>query len=244
MKPSKVYFERKMTEKVQERLRQGQAVRLLELGCGGAKVAAQILASCPGIEYIGIEPNPVSYAAAKKHLEKFQNATVLNGLGYGGVAHEGLMKPFDVVFSLSVLEHVKDLPAFLAYAAKAARPGADVAHLYDLGHALYPSNLKERIQVALCNSPLRRFIPESKIACYLATEDVQRLLESLQCHVNEVTFHNMRSLVKLSDATQHDPKVLDQVLAFEETMHGQVADLKLREKLFPAVCFWTTKQSA
>lgn len=232
-----------MIEKVQERLRQGQTVRLLELGCGGAKVAAQILASCPGIEYIGIEPDPRSYATAKMHLAQFQNATVLHGLGYGDVAHERLSKPFDVVFSLSVLEHVKDLPAFLEYAAKAARPGADIVHLYDLGHALYPSNVKERIQIALCSSVLRRLIPESKIACYLATEDVHRLLESLECRVDRVTFHNMRSSVALSDATEHDRAVLDQILAFEEAMFGQVTDMKRREKLFPTVCFWTTKQS-
>ena len=242
MKPAKVFFERKIIELVQEKQQRGQKVRVLELGCGGAKIAAQILASCPGIEYIGIEPDPVSSANAKKQVAAFSNAMILDGLAYGGVAHAGLTQPFDVVFSLSVLEHVKDLPAFLRYAAASAKVGGDVIHLYDLGHSLYPSGLKERIQVALCGSALKRFIPESKIACYLSTDAVHHLLESAGCSVQRVTFHNMRSFVALSDAAPSDQGLMEQILAFEAQSFEKVSDLKMREKLFPTVCFWTTKR--
>lgn len=243
MKPAKVFFEKNIIELIRAKQADGPSIRVLELGCGGAPIAPKILEACPGIEYIGIEPNPVSSARAKKTLSGFSNALVLDGLAYGGVTNPGLMKPFDVVFSLSVLEHVKDLPVFLQYAARCAKEGGDVIHLYDLGHSLYPSGLKERIQVALCGSVFRRFIPESKIACYLSTEAVRDLLEASGCAVQNTTFHNMRSLVALSNAAKDDPALTERILAFEEAAFPHVADLKERERLFPTVCFWTTKKT-
>jgi hypothetical protein len=147
-----------------------------------------------------------------------------------------------MVFSLSVLEHVKSLPIFIDYSVRMARPGADVIHLYDLGHALYPSGLKERIQTKLCGTGLLRFFPEHKVARYLATEDVRKLLEG-SCDIKEVTFHNMPSLVALSKRVV-DEGLMREIVAFESAHAGKVADMKLREKLFPTVCFWTKKKNA
>lgn len=243
MKPAKVFFQREVIQKIQEKQRQGQSVRLLELGCGAANVAVQILKACPGVEYVGIEPSPTSSALAKKQLATFANATVLDGLAYGNVVHAALTTPFDIVFSLSVLEHVKDLPTFLAYAAKQAKTGGEIIHLYDLGHSLYPSNWKERLQIAICDSRLRTFVPESKIAGYLATEDTQRLLEQLGCAVQRVTFHNLRSSIALSDALPDDGSLMDQILALEAETYPKINVLKQREKLFPTVCFWTIKRA-
>ncbi len=82
----------------------------------------------------------------------------MNDLAY---APEGIRGQFDLVVSLSVLEHVKDLARFIQFASSPLAPRGRFIHLYGLGHALYPSSLKERIQVAICNnSLLAKLVPE------------------------------------------------------------------------------------
>jgi hypothetical protein len=122
-----------------------------------------------------------------------------------------------------------------------AKVGGQIIHLYDLGHALYPGGIKEWLQTRICGTPLLRLVPEAKVARYLATEDVRALIESADGRVDEVTFHNMRSHVALLKAVQDDGSLMKQINAFEQSGFSKVPDMKTRERLFPSICFWSTK---
>lgn len=238
MKPSKHFLE----ERLRNKLRNHPDARLLELGCGRAEMASRLLKEFPSLTYVGIEPDTGAFMEAKKNLPSDVHATLLRGFGYGDVQEQALQTPFDFVISLSVLEHVKDLERFLAYAARMTKPGGEVIHLYDLGHSLYPSGIKEWIQTKICSTSLLKFVPETKVARYLATEDVRRIIETTGCRVEEITFHNMRSHVALLKAVQDDPDVMKRMNDFEQASFSVVSDMKTREKLFPSICFWSVKQ--
>ncbi|MCC7357273.1 hypothetical protein IT408_02085 [Candidatus Uhrbacteria bacterium] len=121
-----------------------------------------------------------------------------------------------------------------------ARVGGEVIHLYDLGHALYPSNTKEWIQTRLCGTPLIRFIPEYKVARYLKIEWVQSLLEK-QCDIEEVTWNNMPNLVRLVKSHMNE-ELMREIVHIEAEISKKVTDLRLKEQLFPSICFWTRKK--
>jgi hypothetical protein len=72
----------------------------------------------------------------------------LSGELYEGFGEKFQGHEFDLVISLSVVEHVKRLDRFLAVSVQAAREGGRVGHRYHLGHALSPSSLGERLRVA------------------------------------------------------------------------------------------------
>ena len=241
LKPSKFDFHQRLAHKLGRMT--DRPVRLLELGCGRAEIPAELLKKFPNVTYVGIEPDPTSCATAKKNLSAFEHSTVLNGLAYGGVENAALRDPFDIVFSLSVLEHVKDLPTFIKFSADKTKQGGEIVHLYDLGHSLYPSSFKERVQVWLCNSPLLPFIPENKIARYLSTEYVQGLLESNGCAVKDIAFRNLRghsSVVRdLNDGA--NDQIMQRLVDHEQWLSGLVTDIKKKEYLLPSICFWTVK---
>lgn len=242
MKPAKAFFQAELIRRLQAWPAGVGAPRVLELGCGRAEVTRGIIEAVPGLAYVGIEPDPASVAAAKGNLGAYPNAQVLPGLGYGTVPDAALEEPFDVVFSLSVLEHVKDLPRFLRYAAEKARTGAEIIHLYDLGHALAPSSWKEWVQTRLCASPLLRFMPEAKVARYLATEDVRQLIEGVGCTVEAITFHNMPSHVSLAKALGEPAALAEEINAFERRWSKEELPFKLKEQLFRTVGFWAKKK--
>ncbi|MFZ2804226.1 MAG: class I SAM-dependent methyltransferase [Patescibacteria group bacterium] len=239
-KPSKYFFESRVQQLLEAR--PGVAVRMLEIGSGTSVAAENLLKKFPLLDYVGIEPDGASVVAARQRLAGIARAKVLHGMGYGGTRDEALEQPFDFVFSLSVLEHVKDLETFIEYSIQKARPGGNVIHLYDLGHSLYPSSLKESLQTRLCGSPLLRFFPEGKVARYLATPYVEGLLRR-GCDIQEITFHNMPNHVAMLKSNMTEP-FISQVSAFEYATFGNVPGLKIREKLFPSVCFWATKKTA
>ncbi len=246
MKPSKLALQTQLIEKIRQKQSTGARVRLLELGCGRAEVSAQILKACPDVEYVGIEPDADACVKAGQNVTAYPKATIVHGLAYGQTKHEALHGTFDFVFSLSVLEHVKRLDVFLQYATRMTSVGGENIHLYDLGHSLTPSGTKEWLQTRLCNSAFLRFMPESKVARYLATEDVKRLFESTGCRVSDISFHNTPSHVALLKAMKKqgasEHPMIEEIIASEKTWSEEVKDLKTRERLFPSICFWTIRE--
>lgn len=89
--------------------------RILEIGCGqgafGARMAARF-------EYLGVEPDPSSYASAARRIEPF-GGTVINGTDQA--VPEG--DTFDVVCCFEVLEHIEDPKSALADWVPHIRPG-------------------------------------------------------------------------------------------------------------------------
>ena len=93
---------------------------ILDVGCG-AGLAAEPLARL-GAAVTGIDPSPEAVEAAARHAAE----TGVAGIAYevatlDEVAASG--RRFDLVLALEVVEHVPDVPAFLAAGAEAARPG-------------------------------------------------------------------------------------------------------------------------
>lgn len=228
---------------VREKLSEGkQNIKILELGCGTAHYAPGIITRHKEVEYTGVEPFLKSFQQAEKYLEHVERATVYHQLGYDEVA--GLEdSSFDVVLSLSVLEHVKQLERFIALGARYAKKGALVVHRYDLGHALYPGSLKEKFQVFLGNT-FPSVLPEHKFVRYVPMNEVAELFKA---HHNsepfKYTFHQMPNAKRLDSAIRKskldDSSLLE--LCEWELKHSKTFEqlpVSTRERLFPTVAVW------
>jgi 2-polyprenyl-3-methyl-5-hydroxy-6-metoxy-1,4-benzoquinol methylase len=237
-KPSKYLFQTELCKRI-EQVEPGKNIRLLEIGSGTSEIAKNLTQKFSCIEYVGIEPSHEAVVQARKNLQGSPRAVIIEGLGYDKESHPELQQPFDIVFSLSVLEHVKQLEKFIDFSVSMARMGGEVAHLYDLGHSLHPSSTKEWLQTRLCATPLLKLFPEHKVARYVATEETKKLLEK-NCDIQKTTFSNMPNLVQLvKNHLQED--LLQEVNAFEQAHAEKIIDLKKREKLFPSICFWAKR---
>ncbi|GAA4489984.1 bifunctional 2-polyprenyl-6-hydroxyphenol methylase/3-demethylubiquinol 3-O-methyltransferase UbiG [Rhodococcus olei] len=100
-------------------------LRALDVGCGGGFLAEEF--ARVGFSVVGVDPSTVSLATAHSHA-------VAGGLdiGYRVGVGERLPVPdiaFDVVYCCDVLEHVSDLDAVVAEAARALKPGG--VYLFD-----------------------------------------------------------------------------------------------------------------
>ncbi len=239
-KPSKYYFQTRLMKYLEGEVGTGKSIRILEIGSGTSEVAHNLLQAFQNIVYVGIEPDQASVLRARERLKGCSRATVIQGFGYGEETHQSLEGAFDIVFSLSVLEHVKQLSRFIDFSVEKARPGGEVIHLYDLGHSLHPSSVKEWVQTRLCATKLLRYFPEHKVARYLATPDVERALQR-ECDIQEITFSNMPNHIDLLKSHMTED-LMREVVEFETASFTKVSDVKIREKLFPTVCFWAKKK--
>ena len=93
-------------------------INVLDIGCG-AGLLSEALAEC-GASVVGIDPAERNIAIAKNHAEK-------TGLAIDyRVGSVNALKPseeFDVVLNMEVVEHVIDLPSFLAQCCAHVQPG-------------------------------------------------------------------------------------------------------------------------
>ncbi len=219
--------------------------RILELGCGTARHVAPVLAKRSDITYVGIEPFTPSYKKAEESLKGLSNATLFHQLGYEPIPSL-TEASFDIVFSLSVLEHVKQLDVFIAFGARYAKQGGLVVHRYDLGHALNSRSLKENVQVWIGNT-FPQILPEDKFVRYVDEDEVRTLLKSAHCEPYSTTYHEMSGQKPLSRlVTESEPirNAMEALVRWEYTHAQAFLDLKrdVRERLFPAVAVWSRKQ--
>jgi len=220
--------------------------RLLELGCGTARYMPSVLEKYPNITYVGLEPYKPSFKKAVENVGDMEQATLYNQLGYGDI--EGV-KPesFDVVMSVSALEHVKGLGRFIEMSGKYLKPGGLMVHRYDLGHALNPSSLKERLQVFLGNV-FPWVLPEDKFVRYVSEGEVEGYFNENQCIPYRYTYHQMPNHKKLARFAHDDPEFLGAIyeLSEWEWKHAGLIrriNTKERERLFPSVAIWGKKKS-
>ena len=83
---------------------------VLDIGCGGGLVSEPLARL--GASVTGIDPGPETIAAAKAHAEGAGLALAYEATTAESLAEQG--RRFDVVLLLEVVEHVPDVPAFLA----------------------------------------------------------------------------------------------------------------------------------
>ena len=217
-------------------------VRVLDLGCGTASYVAALLEQFSNIEYVGVEPITESFAAAQKNLSGVQNAKVHFQLGYDAIPNEAEAS-FDVVFSLSVLEHIKHLARFLALGTKYTKSGGLVVHRYDLGHALHTHSLKEWLHVKMGNN-IPWILPERQFVRYVPEPEVRALYETQGVVPIATTYHQMPSHKAFEKyCKDSDAKAVDELFAWEMKYQDIILKIPVpaREKLFPAVAVWGEK---
>ncbi len=224
-----------------ERAAAGRPLRVLDLGCGSAAYVPALLQVFPDIEYVGVEPIESSYKGALKNLDGVARAKVHFQLGYDAIRDEAEAS-FDVVFSLSVLEHIKHLDRFLALGVKYAAPGALIVHRYDLGHALHTHSVKEWIHVRLGNY-LPVVLPERQFVRYVPEPEVRALYEKQGVTVQKTTYHQMPNHKAFEKYQEAESESVQALFDWEMKYQKDILNIPVaaREKLFPAVAVWGRK---
>lgn len=97
-------------------------LRILDIGCG-AGIVSEPLARM-GATVTGIDPSPEIIAAARLHAEGSGLAIDYRATTAEALASEEVA--FDAVLILEVVEHVTDVPAFVASVASLVKPGGIV----------------------------------------------------------------------------------------------------------------------
>jgi SAM-dependent methyltransferase len=243
MKTLKEHFITYVVKEAVRRAGEARAPRILDIGCGTASYVPQLIESISNFEYVGVEPIPKSFASAEKNLAKVPNAKVHFQLAYDSVPEEKEAS-FDLVFSLSALEHVKDLNRFITLSAKYAKKGGLVVHRYDLGHALQPHSFKERLHVCLGNT-VPKLLPERQFVRYLGVPEVKALYEKSGVMPFDVTYHQMPDHKHLEKFFKDSKStIIDELFTWEMSHQSEFCIIPEveRERLFPAVAVWGEKQ--
>jgi 2-polyprenyl-6-hydroxyphenyl methylase / 3-demethylubiquinone-9 3-methyltransferase len=92
---------------------------LLDIGCGGGLLTEPMARL--GAEAAGADPAPANIAAARRHAELSGLAIDYRDTSAEAVAAAG--ESFDIVLAMEVVEHVADVPIFLATCGNLVRPG-------------------------------------------------------------------------------------------------------------------------
>jgi 2-polyprenyl-6-hydroxyphenyl methylase/3-demethylubiquinone-9 3-methyltransferase len=96
-----------------------EGLRILDIGCGGGLVTEPLARM--GAMVTGIDPATENVTIARHHAEREGLAVDYRAETAEALAARG--ETFDVVLVLEVVEHVADMPAFVATAAGLVRPG-------------------------------------------------------------------------------------------------------------------------
>lgn len=100
-------------------LRPFEGLSLLDIGCGGGLLSEPMARL--GFKVLGADASERNVKTAAAHAEATGAAVEYRATTAEDLAAEGLA--FDVVLNMEVVEHVADLPSYLAACAKLVRPG-------------------------------------------------------------------------------------------------------------------------
>jgi 2-polyprenyl-6-hydroxyphenyl methylase / 3-demethylubiquinone-9 3-methyltransferase len=95
-----------------------EGLTLLDIGCGGG-ILSEALSSL-GAEVTALDPAPANIAVARRHAR--MSGLSIDYLCTTGEALAEEARTFDVVLAMEVVEHVRNMKAFIATAARMLRP--------------------------------------------------------------------------------------------------------------------------
>jgi 2-polyprenyl-6-hydroxyphenyl methylase/3-demethylubiquinone-9 3-methyltransferase len=96
-----------------------KGLRILDIGCGGG-ILSEPLARL-GAEMVGVDPSQANISGAQQHAAQSELA-----IDYRCTTAEDLVEhreQFDLVLAMEVVEHVTDVPLFIASCASLTKPG-------------------------------------------------------------------------------------------------------------------------
>jgi 2-polyprenyl-6-hydroxyphenyl methylase/3-demethylubiquinone-9 3-methyltransferase len=112
------YLRRLLTERFHKDQPGLAGIEVLDIGCGGGILSEAL--SRLGAPVTAIDPAPTNIAVARRHAE--QAGLAIDYLCTSAEALAETGKSFDVVLAMEVVEHVRDVKAFIATAARMVRP--------------------------------------------------------------------------------------------------------------------------
>jgi hypothetical protein len=214
----------------------GRDVQMLDLGSGISRHVSELLQRHPNVSYTGVEPNESARAAAKRLLEGMPRVTLEGGWGESLAARYA--NTFDVTVSLSVLEHVKRLNEFLATSVAVTVPGGLVAHRYDLGHALYPASIGERMRV-FSTQLVPWAVPASRYTSYPNLNRIKKALSQYGLANISVEYGQIHGLkVAMNHVAALDPPLAARIVEVDTALAERLAKrLNSDElaRLFPSI---------
>ncbi len=223
MKPSK--------EKLKNQLRQmliaNPNLSILDLGSGTSNNFVELLQEFPNFKYTAVEPWKVAADKARELTSKFgDRVRVMDQVAYKTFEVKELdNEEFDLVVSLSTLEHVKWLHPFLKYSVKKVKKGGQVIHLWDNAHANMPINLKERLQVFI-SKYFSFLIPASDYVAYVPLFSVRKFLESEGLTFVGSDYNNSVTYLKSLALSKHTftKEEVDKVIGTEEMLKNKIVE--------------------
>jgi SAM-dependent methyltransferase len=109
--------------------------RVVEIGCGPAQVADQLLAAHPRLRYVGVDLSPAMLAIARQRLTPYSDRVTLMVASDDPAAYGD---SFAGAFGIDVLHHIAEPVGLLRGLASTLRPDAPVVFLE--ANALFPLN--------------------------------------------------------------------------------------------------------
>ncbi len=196
-----------------------------DFACGSGSTWYELLKAYPSIQYLGSDTDVEAVERAKKIFADIPNARF--EIADGQRARTDLAS-YDVVTTLSSLEHVVRVDKFLDTIFSVLKPGG-IAYLnYDNGH-FHSHDLKERLMVPV-SQILAKFGIEGPYMKEVFDEDVVRLVKERGVEVLQVRRHlfgGMKGLMKGYRDGSVPAEALEAWFAFEDRLNELLPAEKL-----------------
>ena len=214
-------------------------VEVLDLGSGTSKDWVDILKKYENIKYTGVEFDKNALNIAKTILSFSDKVSFINN--FGEKLETSLKEQFDIVISLSVLEHVKNLDDFLLTSVNLLKPGGLLIHRYDLGHALHSESITEKIKVFLCKR-LPFIISSSSFTTHPDKKGIVKFLNQKGIQNIKIEQHQIPNLKKLTNILKKNPenvllmkKIIELDSELFNTLSSESYEENKLDKYFPAI---------